>query len=122
MSPFRAVGTLALIGAFLSAWLAYRNMLFARTGGRDLRDLVWLAVALAALGIGLILHSRWAALLFSCFSGYVGLLVAFHSVREAVYSPTAIPIAGLVANLTMAALLVSLCVLFYYGRWRLRKW
>ena len=122
LSPFRAVGVFALVGAFASACLVYRNRAVAEAGGRDLSGLALVAGGLAVLGIGLLLHNRGVALLFACLSGFVSLLQAVMLFREVVYSPAGtFPIEGIVTNVTIAAVLVLLCVLFYRDRWRLRK-
>ena len=111
-------------GSLALGCLGYINGSTAAAGGRDLSDSYWIAAVLAVLGLGLLLHSRFAAMLFACGGAYCGLGLAFVSLREAAHTqPFPMPgLVGLLVNLLFALLLIWPCISFYRHRWRLRKW
>lgn len=71
VSWFRLFGSLVLLNALVCGLLVWENAAVRASGGRDISALlVWSLVPLP-VGLGLLFHRRWAAVLFS--AGCLGL-------------------------------------------------
>lgn len=69
MWPFKVIGAILLALAVLIAVGIGLNRATAERGGRDLITLWPLAAVFIFLGLGLLTHNRWAAIVFILLSG-----------------------------------------------------
>ena len=82
MSPFRIFGGLAIAFGLLLFVLIAANLEARSSGGHDLLPLSSVALPSVVIGIGLLLHHKWAAVLFAGSLGVAGLWLAIGSSME----------------------------------------
>jgi hypothetical protein len=99
MSPFRVFGGLALAFGMLLLVIIVANLRTRGAGGHDLLPGTPFALLSVVIGIGLLLHRKWAAVLFAGALGITGLWLG-------IMSTVKVPMPWLILNVGLACVLL----------------
>jgi hypothetical protein len=99
MSAFRIFGLLLVGIGLLSLLAVAANVKTASLGGHDLSPAIAPSVFIIVVGVGLLLHHRWAAAIFAVISLGAGVAMGIGSL-------VTVPMPWSLINLGLAALIV----------------
>ena len=99
MSVFRTFGIFALAFAALAIVAVIVTRSSASTGGHNLTPMAYMAAGAIVLGVGLLLHHKWAAIVFAALFGCAGLWVGVGSIGK-------VPFPWLFLNLAFGCVLL----------------
>lgn len=82
MSVFRTFGIFTLAFAAVAIVAVIANRSSASTGGHNLTPMAYMAAVALVVGVGLLRHQKWAAILFAVLLGCAGLWVGVGSIGK----------------------------------------
>jgi hypothetical protein len=109
MSPFRVFGGFALAFGLLALAIIVANLGRGPLGGHNLLPFATAALLSLLVGVGLLLHRKWAAVLFAVILASTGLWMGIVSIVR-------VPMPWLILNVGLG------CVLLVPGVIVVRRW